>query len=155
MVVYRQLDDTIFTDDTSRRGPLVVDAAEPEVPVAVVVEDDDMEECSFQSVRPVTWMVWPTCRSRSEPPSSFQVPAELALFDAPVVVAGELGSAAVVPTLLLPVVPVVPAVVVVGFVAPDAVVVDDELALDLSSTRASLSMNAPSLPRARQPVTVT
>ena len=112
-----------------------------------MAEDDDIEECSFQSVRPVTWMVWPTWRSRSDPPSSFHVLAELAALDASVVVAGELGSAAVAPTLLLPVVPVV--------VAPVAVVVDDELPLDLLSMRASVSVNAPSLPRDRQPVTVT
>jgi hypothetical protein len=120
-------------------------------------ECDDIDECSFQSVWPVTWILWPTCRSRSFPPSSFQLIGEPA--DADALVAGD---AAVVPTLLLPLVPVVPAVVVVGFVAlppvvvaPLAVVVLERELLAFSSIRALFSMNVPSLPRARQPVTVT
>src|SRR5579871_6724765 len=74
------------------------------------------------------------CRSRSFPPSSFH--------DIAAPCASVVGSAAVVPTVLLPVVPVVPVVVVVleRFIP--------------SSMRALFNLNAPSLPRARQPVTV-
>lgn len=146
---------------TSRRAPLlIVDDADPDVPVVVVDEDpDDIAECSLPLVLPVTWIVWPRWRSRSLPPSSFHDIA------APC----PDGSAAVEPTLLVPDVPVVPAVVVVGFdeplpvaddeppvvvADPPVVVAPERALLAESSMRALFNMNVPSLPRARHPVTV-
>jgi hypothetical protein len=61
MISYRQLEEIILTEDTSRRGSFIplaplsvvvaLEAADPLAPAVVVDEDI---ECSFQSVRPVT-----------------------------------------------------------------------------------------------------
>src|SRR5581483_8591768 len=101
VIDYWQLVEIILTELTSRRGP---DIESRLCSVVVEVVDDVVlaDELPFHSVWPVTSTLWPTCLSRSCPPSSFH---DMLL---PAVVADASVVDAVVD-------PVVPAVVVSGF----------------------------------------
>src|SRR3954469_10802217 len=165
---YEQLVEIILTDCTSRCGcmpwasPLrcsssvpVVPAAPAVVPVAapaVVVGSGEAAVVPAPAaeavdvwfidgshvVLPVTWILWPTCLSRSFPPLSIQLIAG----------ALDIDALALVPDVVAPAAaPVVPVVVV-----PDVVVVLLDAPL---SIRALFSMNPLLLSRARQPVIVT
>jgi len=132
----------------------VVPAVEPAVdPVAVeppAVEVDPADALALAAL-PVTWILWPTCLSRSVPPVNHHVEFIADAADPlPDGVVLPAVAAPVVPVAVEPAVPVAPAVVV----ALGSVVVAAD-ALPAGSMRAFVSMNPPSLPLARHPVTLT
>jgi hypothetical protein len=122
-----------------------VPAVEPAVPAvdAVMLRFIELSHVVF----PEICTLWPTCLSRSVPPSSVQL----------------IGVAAIIPRGALPAVaPVVAPAVVPPVVAPpvvvpavDAPLVDPAVVALIGSTVALVNMNRPSAAFATHPVTVT